>query len=830
MHEEESSPNTTQEIKEAAQSESTDQPVARKIPLDGVTGIGETRAENLKRAGYEDAEDVAQASEAELAQVYSIGADSARCIWVMAREECGQQTTVISEFANSLEAAREEVLDAYVQLAGAGVTPEESKETLNRLFNAESVESIVNFTEYSISYRHFLMQAGFETIADVATASIDALIEARYVGETLAKSMREKARRSYNIDPSTFQGNAASVETTTENMHQSSVPDNDTAHSIEPDESGQDEDGELIASAPEATMAAASKTDIGDEDCLTTNAGDRLSDKRYPEALKDRDQWLLWTETDDGQKIPRAPWETADPLQYVNAMDPDNWVSFSEARQWQSKLPHDLELAFTLTRDDDIVFLDLDDVIVNGCPSSAAKSLIEQADSHAAISISGGGIHIFLRGSLSEDIKSLTGPIDGTGDQTLEVYDRNHFIAMTGDHLEGTPSRVATGDSMLAELEEEFASISSNTPDRGNTEPQRSRAELNELETTSDIQDIFDAIDQICPSDIEMRSTQTKEHPDGTYSYDPSWVHSESGTRLGVLDDIWIYRKGMIALDALQLVALEEGIITDEQDYPAKDDFWEAVEALRRRGVHIPQFQPESTQINETTDLQSDTDIDREEVTAHLNYGDPVRWYLDPSDRDYQEALAIELAPTLIEVSQSLDLSPVVTYRAADLYAKGHAAGIVPGAAHESSLGAAVRIATIEADAHRPLSDIARAVDETKKSIRKKISRLLKETDLSESISATDLIVEPRDYITYMARKLEVEDDGELCELVEDLLEKVDHDGSTNPLSEVAAAFYVEMTRLRQHSITQQEISDASGLSEVTIRNNYRKYRGVDES
>jgi hypothetical protein len=57
------------------------------------------------------------------------------------------------------------------------------------------------------------------------------------------------------------------------------------------------------------------------------------------------------------------------------------------------------------------------------------------------------------------------------------------------------------------------------------------------------------------------------------------------------MDDGWIWRAdGQFPLDALQVVALEEGIIFDEQDYPNGQAFWDAVEALRRRGAHIPEF------------------------------------------------------------------------------------------------------------------------------------------------------------------------------------------------------------------------------------------------
>lgn len=47
----------------------------------------------------------------------------------------------------------------------------------------------------------------------------------------------------------------------------------------------------------------------------------------------------------------------------------------------------------------------------------------------------------------------------------------------------------------------------------------------------------------------------------------------------------------MRGLDALQVVALEERIITDEGEYPTGETFWRAVDALRERGTHIPDYE-----------------------------------------------------------------------------------------------------------------------------------------------------------------------------------------------------------------------------------------------
>jgi hypothetical protein len=48
----------------------------------------------------------------------------------------------------------------------------------------------------------------------------------------------------------------------------------------------------------------------------------------------------------------------------------------------------------------------------------------------------------------------------------------------------------------------------------------------------------------------------------------------------------------MRGLDALQVVALEDRIIASEDEYPSGEAFWRAVEALRSRGAHVPEYDP----------------------------------------------------------------------------------------------------------------------------------------------------------------------------------------------------------------------------------------------
>jgi hypothetical protein len=113
---------------------------------------------------------------------------------------------------------------------------------------------------------------------------------------------------------------------------------------------------------------------------------------------------------------------------------------------------------------------------------------------------------------------------------------------------------------------------------------------LQELDQTPDIDVIYTVIERTTPADVHLESPVTEVRSDGSRSRDPSWADSTSGTRLAEFEDGWMWREGELPLDALQVVALEEGILSNPREYPRGSDWWAAVDALRDRGVPIPEL------------------------------------------------------------------------------------------------------------------------------------------------------------------------------------------------------------------------------------------------
>jgi hypothetical protein len=328
--------------------------------------------------------------------------------------------------------------------------------------------------------------------------------------------------------------------------------------------------------------------------------------------MGDFDSWMPWA--DWGRKQPNAE-GYSDAEDSYSYSTPVNWTDYETARKWADMDPRLAGYGFVLQREGDAYadeadphcVIDFDDARdpKTGRMHPIARDLIERAGSYADASHSWTGGHIIAIGTLPDGVKSINAELphsDEFPDASIEVYDGKRFVAMTGRHIETTPEEPREIQDLLDELAEEYATVSEAVPDEIASEPEITRAEVDGIETTTDSQVIYDAIQHTKPHDIRLQSTVTEERADGSKSLDPHWETSESGARLAQVGDGWVYRKGMRGLDALQVVALEERIIHHEGDYPSGEDFGKAVDALRQRGAHIPEYEREDQHIPEQTD------------------------------------------------------------------------------------------------------------------------------------------------------------------------------------------------------------------------------------
>lgn len=179
-----------------------------------------------------------------------------------------------------------------------------------------------------------------------------------------------------------------------------------------------------------------------------------------PQAMKDCPHWVLWKfEERDGKK-------TKVPIQpngrNASTTNPETWSDFEKAKKF-----HDMHvgdgLGFVFTRD---TFSGLD---LDHCRDKSgeieywADAYISKLGSYTEISPSGEGVHIIVKGAISDGRtgrkKELKNP-EGANvfermyapKAAIEIYSESRFFTVTGNHVQGTPETVEERQEVLREV------------------------------------------------------------------------------------------------------------------------------------------------------------------------------------------------------------------------------------------------------------------------------------------------------------------------------------------------------------------------------------------
>jgi len=271
----------------------------------------------------------------------------------------------------------------------------------------------------------------------------------------------------------------------------------------------------------------------------------------FPAELLVKDRWFAWA-YDEGRKIPRAPWcDGVGVDKWQSWKDQDIWTDFETVAEWVEtvdQLGHASCIPPYESNDEKrVVFFDFDncrDPETGAIHPDAWQFIVGDGreSMHGALSTSGTGVHGYCWASIPDGYKpafehQLSEWDHGDrfdGPASMEVYAANRFLALTGEHIAQTPVGLPELDDMVHRLYGRFGAERATSTDR---EPDLSRDEVVGMDTTTDIEDVYDAIAHTRPRDIRVRSTVTEERGDGSLSMDPAWESSESGTRLAQFDD-----------------------------------------------------------------------------------------------------------------------------------------------------------------------------------------------------------------------------------------------------------------------------------------------------
>ena len=185
-------------------------------------------------------------------------------------------------------------------------------------------------------------------------------------------------------------------------------------------------------------------------------------------------------------------------------------------------------------------------------------------------------------------------------------------------------------------------------------------------------------------------------------------------------------------------------------------------------------------------------------------------------DRNSRSAISVksfQKAFTLLDaMSSKLGLPESVVEETAYLFRKIAAKKILAGRSTSSMLCATVYIACRLTDTPRTLQDVANAGNIKKKNLQRIYRFLAKELDIHPET------YNPREFVTRIAKAVGLSEKSErLAFKILTISEKKNVLASKNPMAMTAAAVNLASI-MNNEKITQLKISEASGISAVTIR------------
>ena len=188
----------------------------------------------------------------------------------------------------------------------------------------------------------------------------------------------------------------------------------------------------------------------------------------------------------------------------------------------------------------------------------------------------------------------------------------------------------------------------------------------------------------------------------------------------------------------------------------------------------------------------------------------------ESQDRNLKQAFS-----ELRRLSEKLAVSEAVTERAAYIYRKALERNLVRGRSITAILAASLYAACRDREVPRTLKDVSAAGFIKKKDLARSYRLLLKEMDIQMPV------VDPMKCMSKIASRANVS--GKTQKRAREILQRAEKariSAGKDPMGISASALYVACI-LEGENMTQRDIADAAGVTEVTIRNRYKGLRSA---
>jgi len=159
--------------------------------------------------------------------------------------------------------------------------------------------------------------------------------------------------------------------------------------------------------------------------------------KAIPRELKALPQWVLHC-----NKIPLQASGAA-----AKSDDSNTWCSYQTAVAAQLERKAD-GVGFVFSADDPFVGVDFDKCVDDGVIAEPVAKWVAQLGSYAEFSPSGRGVHVILKGDIERALKTA----DTAWGGHCEVYSSRRYFTVTGQHVDGTPTRIKQAQAALDQL------------------------------------------------------------------------------------------------------------------------------------------------------------------------------------------------------------------------------------------------------------------------------------------------------------------------------------------------------------------------------------------
>lgn len=352
-----------------------------------------------------------------------------------------------------------------------------------------------------------------------------------------------------------------------------------------------------------------------------------VSGYHVPEPLKQYDVWVVWCP--DLDKVARAPWETGHmyPAEWAadKAVSPrtDYNQAAATADLPQRELancypfPPDTDSSRTVptilippaTAENDLLFVDFDDVIVDGEISQEAWDIIQRLGGYAEVSRSffdaekeESGVHVWVRGELPDGYGKVIEPLESRGH--IELYDGGRMTGCTWRHIQGTPANgLPKAQTVIDDIVETYTDEPVPAKSDGGTVTERNATTLKSTTPTQNNPYYELRIRKIADTGAFSSYRRDSRNPAHNDWQGPHPSHGGTSSKdvestnfhVDTTDDCWHCFAHDSGGGPLALIAVLEGIVTCKQAGTLYNDPEKLLETcLAARDNYAPELEGET--------------------------------------------------------------------------------------------------------------------------------------------------------------------------------------------------------------------------------------------